>query len=66
MDQPTSPSSSSEDAPRPGVFLHIKAALGGVGLFLGLIGMSLHRNTLVWGAVGCLGVAFLFRFVGRK
>ncbi|HEX4633977.1 MAG TPA: hypothetical protein VH163_09100 [Gemmatimonadales bacterium] len=61
----TSPSSSSELPPRPGpgrVF-HIKAALGGAGLLLGLVGMSVHRLGLVWGAVGCLGAAFLLRFV---
>ncbi|HKR56815.1 MAG TPA: hypothetical protein VJS20_10960 [Gemmatimonadales bacterium] len=64
----TSPSSSSDAPPQagsggPGRIFHIKAALGGVGLLLGLVGMSLHRTSLVWGAVGCLGVAFVLRFV---
>lgn len=43
----------------------VKAALGGAGLLLGLVGMSLHRAGLVLGAVACLGLAFAFRFVGR-
>ena len=45
--------------------IQIKAALGGAGLLLGLVGMSLHRASLVMGAVACLTVAFFLRFVGR-
>jgi hypothetical protein len=46
--------------------LRIKAALGGGGLFLGLVGMSLHRAPLIIGAVACLLVAFLLRFADRR
>ncbi|HZH41927.1 MAG TPA: hypothetical protein VFD85_12995 [Gemmatimonadales bacterium] len=68
----TSPSSSSELPPQPGPgrgpdrVVHIKAGLGGAGLLLGLVGMSVHRLGLVWGAVGCLGAAFLLRFAKAR
>lgn len=64
----TSPSSSSEvpPPPGPGRVFHLKAGLGAAGLLLGLVGMSLHRTGLVWGALGCLGAAFLLRFVNTK
>jgi len=70
----TSPSSSSELTPQPGPgrgrgpgrVVHIKAGLGGAGLLLGLVGMSVHRLGLVWGAVGCLGAAFLLRFAKAR
>jgi len=64
----TSPSSSSEVPPPsgPGRVFHLKAGLAGAGLLLGLVGMSLHRLGLVWGAVGCLGIAFLLRFAKAK
>ena len=40
-----------------------KAWLGGVGLVGGLVGMALEIRWVLWVAVGCLGVAFLLRFV---
>ena len=40
-----------------------KAWLGGIGLVIGLVGMALEIEWIVWVAVGCLGVAFLLRFV---
>jgi hypothetical protein len=43
-----------------------KAWLGGVGLVVGLVGMALDIRWLIWVAVGCLGAAFLLRFVKRS
>jgi len=40
--------------------------VGAAGLLLGLFGMSLHRDPLVWAAVGCLVVAFFLRFADRR
>jgi hypothetical protein len=42
-----------------------KAWLGGVGLVVGLVGIALDIRWIVWVAVGCLGGAFLLRFVQR-
>jgi len=42
-----------------------KAWLGGLGLVVGLVGMALDSRWLIWVAVGCLGAAFLLRFVKR-
>jgi len=41
----------------------VKPWLGGVGLVVGLVGMALAMRWVVWVAVGCLGTAFLLRFV---
>ncbi len=41
----------------------VKLWLGGVGLVVGLAGMALQIDWVVWGAVGLLGVAFLLRFL---
>jgi hypothetical protein len=46
--------------------VHLKAALGGIGLLLGLVGMSLHRRGLIWGAVACLGAAFVLRLAVKR
>lgn len=40
-----------------------KAALGGVGLVAGLVGMALDLRWLIWVAVALLLAAFLLRFV---
>ena len=50
---------------RRSVFV-LKAAFGGAGLGVGLLGMALEARWLVWIAVGLLGVAFLLRFAGRR
>jgi len=42
-----------------------KTWLGGTGLVVGLVGIALEIRWIVWVAVGCLGVAFLLRFVKR-
>ena len=42
-----------------------KAWIGGAGLVVGLVGMALEIEWIVWAAVGCLAVAFLLRFVKR-
>lgn len=39
-----------------------KAGLGGIGLVVGLVGMALEIEWIVWVAVACLGAAFLLRF----
>jgi hypothetical protein len=43
-----------------------KAWLGGAGFVVGLVGMALGMRWIVWVAVGCLGAAFLLRFVKRS
>jgi hypothetical protein len=43
----------------------VKTWLGGTGLVVGLVGIALEMRWIVWVAVGCLGVAFLLRFVKR-
>ena len=45
--------------------LRIKVWLAGIGLVLGLVGMALELQGIIWVAVGCLGAAFLLRFVKR-
>jgi len=40
-----------------------KTWLGGTGLVIGLVGMALEIEWIVWVAVACLGAAFLLRFV---
>lgn len=42
-----------------------RAALGAVGLIVGLIGIALAFRPLVWGAVALLAVAFVLRFTDR-
>ena len=46
----------------PSLFV-LKAWCGGLGLAVGLAGMALERQLLVWLAVGLLCVAFLLRFL---
>ena len=41
----------------------LKAWCGGIGLSVGIIGIALEQRWLVWVAIGCLGVAFLTRFL---
>lgn len=71
MDRTISPSSSS-DAPPPAPaagsdrILQAKATLGAVGIAVGILGMSLHRNAFVWAGAACLGAAFLLRFAPRR
>ena len=43
----------------------LKVWCGGIGLVVGLVGIVLDRRWLVWVAVGCLGAAFLLRFMPR-
>ena len=43
----------------------VKVWLGGVGLVIGLVGMALEIDWIVWVAVGLLGAAFLLRFLKR-
>ena len=45
-------------------FAH-KAWLGGAGVVVGLLGMSLGRRWAVWVAVALLGASFLLRFAER-
>jgi hypothetical protein len=42
-----------------------KPWLAGLGLVIGLVGMAFDIQWLIWAAVGCLGAAFLLRFVKR-
>ena len=43
-----------------------KAWLAGAGVVTGLAGMATERRSLVWIAVGLLGIAFVLRFVERR
>jgi membrane protein implicated in regulation of membrane protease activity len=43
----------------------VKLWLGGAGLVVGLGGMALEIEWIVWVAVACLAAAFLLRFVKR-
>ena len=43
----------------------VKLWLGGVGLVVGLAGMALQLDGVVWAGVAFLGAAFLLRFVKR-
>jgi hypothetical protein len=43
-----------------------KAWFAGAGLVSGLAGLATERRSLVWIAVGLLGIAFLLRFVERR
>jgi hypothetical protein len=41
----------------------VKAWIGSAGFVVGLVGMALAIDWIVWIGVGCLGLAFLLRFV---
>ena len=43
-----------------------KMWLGGIGLVVGLVGMALAIDWIVWIAVGLLGAAFVLRFVKAR
>jgi len=43
-----------------------KMWLGGIGLVVGLVGMVLESDWIVWIAVGLLGAAFVLRFVKAR
>lgn len=44
----------------------VKAALGGAGLVLGILGMALGFRPLVWAALVLLALAFAARFAERR
>jgi membrane protein implicated in regulation of membrane protease activity len=48
------------------LWFRLKAALGGVGLVLGLAGMVLNVRPLVWSALVLLALAFLARLPERR
>jgi hypothetical protein len=41
----------------------VKAWIGGAGFVVGLVGIAVAIDWIVWIGVGCLGAAFLLRFV---
>ena len=44
----------------------VRAALGAVGLVVGVTGIALEQRWLVWVAVGLLGTAVIIRLIERR
>ncbi|MGH7590594.1 MAG: hypothetical protein ACREL2_04080 [Gemmatimonadales bacterium] len=47
-------------------FDRLRFALTVTGLAIGIVGITRDDRHIVWAAIGCLAVAFVLRFGGRR